>query len=281
MSIGGSKNRSSSQAQFGENVWGPSGQAYQNWASGVPFDQLQRAGSVLEQHAPELYSQLSQYQQQASPAYQQQLGGGQVGQQARALSPALQASLEQSLSAPGYAQQVTTEGLGGNQYMPAYLQSVGDQYQRSFDRNVAPRIDQGAVSAGQSGSSRHGIAEGLARSDLSKQIGDTQAGLISDNFYKDLDFRQRVASQADANRLALQQSLLGQQGRADQTQQQALTGVLPSLQGSTLGQLSPFAFAGGYQLPYYQGFGGYFQPQVLRSGSQSGSGSGGAFGFSI
>ena len=49
------------------------------------------------------------------------------------------------------------------------LSSVNNQMNFDYNTQVAPQVRQGAQGAGQYGSSRHGIAEGLALSQLSQQ----------------------------------------------------------------------------------------------------------------
>lgn len=57
------------------------------------------------------------------------------------------------------------------------LDSVNRRMDFNFETQVNPQIRQGAQGAGQYGSSRHGIAEGLARSELSQQKMDAGGAL--------------------------------------------------------------------------------------------------------
>lgn len=59
----------------------------------------------------------------------------------------------------------------------AALDSVNRRLDQNFETQVNPQIRQGAQGAGQYGSSRHGIAEGLARSELSQQKIDAGSQL--------------------------------------------------------------------------------------------------------
>ena len=282
MSIGGSKKKSSSSSSFDQNVWGPSEQTYKDYFGRLPFDQVDRAGNVLAEHAPELYDQISGYVNSADPAYQNQLGGGQVSGFNQQISPELQQSIGQSLNSPSQTSQVYNEIQGGgNPYLSDKITGINNRLADNLYRYGLPKVNDAAVHAGQAGSSRHGIAEGLTRSDAYNKMADTTAGLLSDDYDSNLDRRLDIANQADSNRLALQQSLLGQQTQGDATQQQALTGVLPSLAGSSAARVSPWAFAGQYPLQQYQGFAPYVQPHILSSGKQQGSARGGSFGVSL
>lgn len=50
----------------------------------------------------------------------------------------------------------------------AAIQAANDQSNYNFETQVNPQIRQGATGAGQYGSSRHGVAEGLARGQLAQ-----------------------------------------------------------------------------------------------------------------
>jgi hypothetical protein len=67
-----------------------------------------------------------------------------------------------------------------NPYLHQSVQNVSDEMGRNFNRNVIPGIDLESVSAGQTGSSRHGVAQGIAASDLTRQVGDASTGMYSD-----------------------------------------------------------------------------------------------------
>ena len=59
-----------------------------------------------------------------------------------------------------------------NPHLTSAIQSTADDMTTNFQRNVLPSINMGAIGRGQSGGSRHGIAQGLAMSDLNKQVGN-------------------------------------------------------------------------------------------------------------
>lgn len=90
-----------------------------------------------------------------------------------------------------YSQQM--EGILGQQ-MNAYQDMMSGDYDRAalnnamnanaqaatqqFQRNVLPTLNTQANMSGQAGSSRAGIAEGLATSDLNQQIANQNASMI-------------------------------------------------------------------------------------------------------
>lgn len=59
------------------------------------------------------------------------------------------------------------------------LGAMYEQSQWNYDTSVAPQIRQGATEAGQFGSSRHGIAEGLSRDRLNQTQANTASQMVS------------------------------------------------------------------------------------------------------
>jgi hypothetical protein len=93
------------------------------------------------------------------------MGGGRGGRhammaQAPAAAPAVTPA---SLPADGF--------LGFNPALVSQIGNLGQQYAQQFQRNVVPAIDSRAIMAGGYGSSKQGIAEGIA-------AGDSMNGFI-------------------------------------------------------------------------------------------------------
>ncbi len=63
-------------------------------------------------------------------------------------------------------------------YVNDQVNAYQDAFTRGFQRSL-PQYDVDAMLAGQMGSSRHGISEGLARSDFQRQLGEGTAGLLN------------------------------------------------------------------------------------------------------
>lgn len=63
-------------------------------------------------------------------------------------------------------------------YVDDQVQAYQDAFTRGFQRSL-PQHDVEAMLAGQMGSSRHGISEGLARSDFQSQLSEGTAGLLN------------------------------------------------------------------------------------------------------
>lgn len=75
------------------------------------------------------------------------------------------------------SQQSTLVRSPANPYIDELIRQVSDDATQAFQRAQLPQIRSGAQMAGQYGSSRHGIVEGIASGDLAKQLASTAAEL--------------------------------------------------------------------------------------------------------
>lgn len=64
-----------------------------------------------------------------------------------------------------------------NPHVQGMVEGATGDMTRNFQRNVLPGISSQALGSGNYGSTRQGIAEGIAMSDLNKQIGDVSANI--------------------------------------------------------------------------------------------------------
>lgn len=162
----------------------------------------------------------------------------------------------------GQAQQgsnlsnITDSAAAGQQFLlgPALFPETNPALQQAieaatrpiteaFSQQVLPNIRGGAVTAGQLGGSRQGIAEGLASQAAFRQIGDTAAGVANQGFQSGLDAFTRALFAAPQNaQLALLPaqltSLVGQQ---QQSMEQAL--LTEEANKFVIDQLIPFNVA--------------------------------------
>lgn len=65
--------------------------------------------------------------------------------------------------------------------------------QRQLQRNTLPTIGEGAIQAGQFGSSRQGIAEGLATAEANRDIADVRAQILQQGAKTQLGFAPLIA----------------------------------------------------------------------------------------
>lgn len=83
---------------------------------------------------------------------------------------AVNARSGQGLLDPTSAMQQQLSGTPNNPYLDQQAQAITGQATRNFNENILPQIRSGATAAGQYGSSRQGIAEGLAASRLQQDL---------------------------------------------------------------------------------------------------------------
>ena len=212
----------------------------------------------FQQYANSMTPWMQQQAMMAQPAYQQQLQGG-------IKNPALDKAYGNFLSSPTATQQWQQAATRGNSFTQPLIDSATQQLQQNYDWNTRPRTNMGAVSAGQSGSSRHGIAEGLQKSQLGMQKAQVAKQIGQQNYWDQLGLEHQIASGLDQNKL----DALSQWGGLTQDQnknQQAGIGFGSNMQNLGMGTLAPMM--AGYQLPW-QMMGNYANvigaPTILNS----------------
>lgn len=77
--------------------------------------------------------------------------------------------------------------LESNPYLASYMQAADRPLQQNLNENIIPQTRLGSINAGQAGSSRAGIAEGLAGGRTQQAIGDTNAKIASDAYNQGLN----------------------------------------------------------------------------------------------
>lgn len=75
-----------------------------------------------------------------------------------------------------------------NPYMQQMFDSITGQVNSNLQRKVLPQIDRNAVASGNYGSSRHGIAQGLAIGDASRAATDAMANYGFQQFNNDRNY---------------------------------------------------------------------------------------------
>lgn len=76
-------------------------------------------------------------------------------------------------------------GFGQNPYIQAQAQNIQAQSNQNLGQNVMPGIGQGAQAAGQYGSTRQGIAQGVAAGNAQAGVNTAQANLYSNAYQSD------------------------------------------------------------------------------------------------
>jgi hypothetical protein len=181
----------------------------------------------------------------------------------------IQSQLQQSMQDPSKTSQIYAQMMGGegNNYADAMKGQYMKDAQRAQEQMLS-NLDARAAGAGQSGSSRHGIAQGLGMRGINDALQGQLAKTGYETFDKDLQNKLGIAGQADQNTLARQQLM-----------QNMLSGKQSAMQGgiqnaSGVQNLGMGAFAPG--MMNWQNFNQYANalggPAILSHGTNTGSG---------
>ena len=226
-SAGGSKskNKASSESSFSaiQNVWDGQG--------GALKDLYNQASQLYQNFDPSQFNNAIDYSTKysqglsdaAKPAWMDQLKGGYNSVVASAAEQPLIKSLTNSLSGPSNTGRMYESIVGGagNTYIDPMVASMKRGVVDSLNRQL-PGIDSNAIAAGQMGSSRHGIAEGLARSDANKYMTDAENTMRGEAYDKDLNWKMDIARMADSNIGAAQDRSINLLNSRDAASQGAL-----------------------------------------------------------
>lgn len=139
------------------------------------------------QNAQNLYAQgPGQYYPGSTYAGMNDVQYGALSDQLNALkSPAAQEGADAMATAGRFGMQPVTSSLEPpttNPYLDSMVASAQRRNNENFAENVMPAIGTGAQAAGQFGSSRHGVAEGIAAKGLLNANADTATNMYGGNY---------------------------------------------------------------------------------------------------
>lgn len=83
-----------------------------------------------------------------------------------------------------------------NPALQQQMQQIAQNAQQNLQENVLPSLRTGAVQAGQVGSSRQGIAEGIAARDMARNVSQQQTGLLSNAYNQSIGANQAALGYA-------------------------------------------------------------------------------------
>jgi hypothetical protein len=150
----------------------------------------------------------NQYDQQFSDLTEQMKGINEKTQggwdtmlQGGIADPSLDAAIRQSMQSPSETGKMYESIVGGagNTYIDPMVKAMKAGQMDNLNLQM-PGLNIGAVNAGQSGSSRQGVAEALMRSQANNQMLDKEAMMRGEAYDKDLNWKMNIAQQADTNR---------------------------------------------------------------------------------
>ncbi len=262
------KSKSDSSNQFGQDVWGPQGDAL-----GGFYDQIGGAmggllgggskggkgggGTGMMGRVPGAADQMQGIADQANPAWQQQLNGGAYA------GMDLQGMYGDALQGGGNEQFMNESIMGGagNNYADAMRGQMQQDSNTRLGQNLASN-DARAAGNGMSGSSRHGITERGIYDESEQNLGRMQTQMGFNTFDKDLDRKLGIAQRADEFDMGRLNNVSGMMNN----QQGAMSGGLDfgqNMQGMGMGQFAPYMAPGSMMGQYSNMYG---SPTVLGSG---------------
>lgn len=130
-----------------------------------------------------------------------------------------------------------------NPALQAWQTAAGRPLIESYMRDIMPAIGSGAADAGQFGSSKHGVAQGLAAGALTNSLSDTNANIANQGYAQGLQAMLQgigLAPQTAAGQ-NIPAATVGAVGDVQQGQQQAEMDA--STNASWLNQMMPWYFA--------------------------------------
>jgi hypothetical protein len=181
-----------------------------------PLNNQFNGGFVNQQGVQGINQQLSGGYQGAG--FSNQMGGGFQNQ-------GLMDSLMSGMNGPSSTGQMYQNIVGGsgNTYIDPMVDAMRQGYTDNLQRNLLPSLKSGAVDAGQTGSSRQGIAEGLALGESNRDAAMQEAMMRGNAYDTDLNWKMQIAQQADQGRSTARQQTMDYLGMQNQNQQGAIS----------------------------------------------------------
>ena len=102
-------------------------------------------------------------------------------------------SLPDQIGQARYAQtqMLNAPNVASNPYVGGMADVIQKRMSRNFRENIAPRLESGAMAAGQKGGSREAILQGRAARDVTEATGDALANLYGQAYGQGLDQQAR------------------------------------------------------------------------------------------
>lgn len=275
--IGGGSSGSKSSSQQNQRVWAPQGDALGDMYSGAGgiFNQNQQMNpqfqNFMSQQINPMMMGMNPYMMQG---FQNQMGGGAMGATGGAVDPALRQSLQNSL-AGGQSNMSkmysSIVGGNGNSYVDPIVDDMYSKAWDNLDQGAFKQSAQGAARSGNMGNYNRQMDNAQFASNMMNDVGMRENQLRGAAYDTDLNWKMKIAGQADDNLGKSQDRAMGLLGAGDMNQQGAMNSG-NMMQNFMMGQANPFMAM--QQFPwmnlnsYANSIG---DPTVLSSAKSSGS----------
>jgi hypothetical protein len=283
--FGGSKQKSSSSSNsaFDQNVWGPQADAFPGMygAAGNLYNTMMPYANLGFGMMPQMQGMMTNAYNMGNTGANSLIGGGSYGDTS-GMRDNLFASLSQSMNSPSNVGRMYEDIIGGkgNTYIDPMVDSMKSGVMDNLKRMQANN-GLSAVAMGQSGSSRHAMENAMLGKEANKDMMNMENIMRGGAYDTDLNWKMKIAEQADLGRSQAQDRALSALGNRDQN---VIAGMnfAPMMQNLGMGYMAPWMQA--MQMPWlnmnnYAGALG--DPTVLSSGNSSSSSQGKGTGFSF
>jgi len=279
----GGHQRSKNKSSFGEDVWGPQGDALGDLygQANQLFGGNQQFANILSSLAGNLGGYNQDILDRASGNQDYMMGGGSIGDSSdirNDLMSSMRRTGEQGSQMGNMYNSIV--GGEGNTYIDPMVDAMKASGQENLDQ-VHNRNAMSASAAGQGGSNRHAMQNAMATSAMNKNLLNKEMEMRGGAYDKDLGMKMDIARMADSNTQSMQDRMLDMMKGGDANRNAGM-GYGSDMQNLGMGTMAPWMQAS--QQPWdamnrYSGVIG--DPTVLGSGKSSGSSKGTSMGGSV
>lgn len=169
----------------------PAGSVVEPWGPQQPYlrDLLGRAGHQMNQGAPQYFQGNMVAGRNPAETWASQYTMGLAQNQ-------LPYEAQRASGAANFG--LNAMDIANNQYVKDYAVSAARPVTDNLMESIIPQLRLNAAGGGQAGSSRAGIAEGLASAKATQQIADQTAGIYNNAYGQGLDTYGRTLAQLPA-----------------------------------------------------------------------------------
>lgn len=273
MGASAGKNKSNQSSEMSQDVWGGQSDALQGLYGNAEnlFGQNSQYGGQLNDIAQNLMPMFQQINQGAMGGMQGQLGGGAYGDAGQ-----IRDKLFSSMGQPSATGQMYQDIVGGpgNTYIDPMVDAMRQSGNQQLDR-MQSGTGLDAAAMGQGGSNRHAMQNAMQGAQVAQDMSQQEANMRGTNYATDMDWKMKIANQADQSGQMEQDRLMNMLGGANQSQQMGM-GFGGQMQNLGMGMQNPWMNAqnqGWNAMNQYANTIG--APTVLSQGGSRGSSKGG------
>ena len=265
-----SKNKSDSNANSSQDVWGPQGGALENLYSQANNLWGSQQGGQLDRIAESLGGYNKDVMNNASGGFSNQMSGGSFGDTSDIRNKLMESMGKESQTGKMYNSIVGGEG---NSYIDPMVSAMKEG---AMENNAMMQSGTAmdAAAMGQGGSSRHAMQNAMTNRMTNQDMMNQETNMRGNAYDTDLNMKLGIANMADSNRQQEQDRMFNMMQGSDHNKQFGI-GAGNSMQNLGMGSMAPWMQV---QNQGWNNMGNYANtiggPTVLSQGNQSGSSKG-------